>query len=252
MVEAVAGAVEFIAGSLPESPCLLPSSLDRSDPLVQAIGRELLALERSSSVVVPEHPLRLLSGMFSAKRREWQAVDLSLPDRPDRDVLLPIPLLAGNTIVYITHVNAVARTGPFQLDLLSRYVHPRQRIRQVVDPYRAGLAAEINMGIQPGWCVVGCDVPPGIVAITRDLIAGELFALCLAERFFDRHVEFTSPWEDRVIQRATQLELGARTPGDIRIVISRLQVEANAESRTLHAIDDIVNAVRERIGIATL
>lgn len=251
MAEAAGGAVEHIVSSLQAPFLLLPSSLDRRDALVHALKCGLRDRGRPSSVAVPAHPLRLLTGMFAAKRSEWRAADLSLPDGPDREVLLPIRLLAENAVLYVTHVNVVARTGPFQLDLLSRYAHSRHRIRQVVDPDRAGLAAETNLAMLPGWCVVGCDVPPGVIAITRDLIAGELFALCLAERFFDRHTEFSSPWEDRVVQRATELELGARTPGDIRIEIAGEDARSSEETRTRHSVHDIVAAVQERIGIAT-
>lgn len=249
MAEAAVGAVDHLARSLLTRPLLLPSSLHREDPLVHAVRRGFRDRDRSSSVAVPELPLRLVTGRFSAARPEWRAGHLVLPDGPDRDVLLPRRFLAGDAVLYVTHVNAVARTGPFQLDLLARYVHPRQRIRQVVDRDRAGLAAETNLAMQPGWCVIGCNVPPGVVAITRDLIAAELVALCLAERFFDRHTEFSSPWEDRVVQRATELELGARTPGDIRIGIVREPARSHGEPGTRRSVHDIVQWIEERIGI---
>lgn len=249
IAEAAQDAVDHMARSFLTRPLLLPSSLDREDPLVHAIQRGIRDRERSSTMAVSELPLRLATSVFSAKRSEWRAAPLPLPDGPDRDVLLPRRFLAGDAVLYVTHVNAVAQTGPFQLDLLARYVHPRQRIRQVVDRDRAGLAAEINLAMQPGWGVIGCDVPPGVVAITRDLIAAELVALCLAERFFDRQTEFSSPWEDRVVQRATELELGARTPGDIRIGIVREPVRSHGESGTRRSVHHIVQLIEERIGM---
>lgn len=241
MAEAAEKAVAHMAGSLRTPPLLLPSSLDRGDALVHAIRRELRAQGSSSSVAVPRPPFRFVTRTLPGKRSEWRAAGLLLPDAPGRDVLLPSRLLAGEAVLYVTHVNAVARTGPFQLDLLTRYVHPRLRIRQVIDPDRAARAVETNLAMRPAWSVIGGDVPPGIVVVTRDLIVGELIALCLAERFFDRGTEFANPWEDRVVQRATELELGAATPGEIRIELAAGEASATARA--------IVDFVQERIGI---
>jgi hypothetical protein len=244
MDEAVTGAAGHLARFLESAPLLLPSSLSREDDLVRSLRRSLRTYAVSSSVVVPEHPLRAATGaVITGQRLRWREVRLSLPDKADREVLLPRRLLGQNPLVYATHVDAVARRGPFQLDLLSRYVHPRHRIRQVIDRDRAGLAAEVNMVRGPEWCIIGFDGPPGLVAVTHDIVAGELFALCMAERFFDKTVEFSSPWEDRVVQRATELELGARTPDDIRIDVM------GQPGHTGEAVDAIVDHVRQRIGI---
>lgn len=242
MVEAADGAAEHITRTSRISPLLLPSSLNRNDDLVASLRRSLRKRSTSSSVTVPDHPLRLVTGTISGRRTRWREATLVLPDKADRDVLLPSRLLEGDPLLYVTHVNAVAGTGPFQLDLLSRYLHPRARMRQVIDPDRAGLAAEVNVALRPAWSIIGADLSPGLVAVTRDLIAGELFALSIAERFFDRRAEFASPWEDRVVQRATELELGARTPNEIRIVV---MAGGATPPEGVHAI---VEDVRLRIG----
>ena len=247
MADAADGAVEHMTRSLSAHPLLVPSTLDQGDSLVGAVQRGFRARSVASSVVVPERSIRLGTGVLSRQRPVWKGAHLALPDKPYHEVLLPARLLEADAVIFVTYVNAVARTGPFQLDLLSRYLRPRHRLRQLVDPDRAGLAAEVNLALQPGWCIVGCDVPPGIVAITRDRIAGELIALCLAERFFDRRVEFASPWEDRVVQRATELELGARTPGEIWIDI----MGEAMDTREGDAVRAIVALVRERIGIVS-
>lgn len=247
MAGAVDGVVEHLAGSSCTLPLLLPSSLNQGDVLVGGMRRSFRARSVTASVAVPEPALRLPTGVLRGKRSVWRATGLSLPDKPDRRVLLPIRLLDADAVLYVSHVNAVARTGPFQLDLLSRYLHPRHRVRHLVDPDRADLAAEVNLVLRPDWCIVGCDVPPGVIAITRDLVAGELVALCLAERFFDRRAEFASPWEDRVVQRATELELGARAPGEIRVEIAG----EGTNIREREAVGAIVDLVRERIGIVS-
>lgn len=247
MAEAADGAVNHIARSLAAPPLLLPSTLDQRDSLVAAMQRGFRARSVASSVVVPERSIRLGTRARSRNRPVWKGANLAVPDKPHHEMLLPIRLLEADTVLFVTHINAVARTGPFLLDLLSRYVHPRHRLRQLADRDRAGLAVEVNLALQPGWCVVGCDVPPGIVTISRDLIAGELIALCLAERFFDRQAGFASPWEDRVVQRATELELGARTPGEIGIELASEGMDTDDRD----AVSAVVDLVRERMGIVT-
>lgn len=246
VAEAVKEAMRNVVGLAQEATLVLPSSLDSGDPLVQVIRRELRARAISSAVLIPEHPVRLATGRLLARRTEWQAVPLALPDKPERTVSLPARLLTAGSALYATHVNTVARTGPFQLDLLSRYIHPRDRLRLLADQDRAGLAAEINLAARPAWSVIGCDVSPGIVAVATDLIAAELVALCLAERFFDRRGEFSSPWEDRVVQRATELDLGVSTPHHMRIEV----VNGASGTASEEAVAAIAAALRERIGIA--
>lgn len=245
MTEAARKVVGSFARSIQEPVLVLPSALDRGDPLMQAVRQELRSQTKVSSALLPEHPVRVATDGWPARSTRWQAISLAPPDKSERTLLLPARLMATGSVLYVTYINTVARTGPFQLDLLSRYIHPRDRLRLVANPDRAGLAAELNLVVQPTWCVIGSDIPTGIVAVTSDLIAGELFALCLAEKFFDRRSEFSSPWEDRVVQRATELELGALTPGDIRIEV----VGGKQVSPLDDVVKEIVTALGERIGI---
>jgi hypothetical protein len=147
-------------------------------------------------------------------------------------------------LIAVTDVAAVAGRGPFVLDLVARYAHPLSRIRQVVDRDRAGRAAEVNLTARPDWSVLGVTGPPAIVAVTNDLVAGELVALSLAEGLAGHGGEFASPWEDRVVQRATELELGARIPDDIT-----LEVVAT-DNDTVEIMRETVENLRRRIGIA--
>lgn len=227
------------------APVMLPSSLDGDDPLVQVLRQSMRCSGTASSVVVPDPLLRTALRVIAGARAAWRSVDLMLPEGPSDEVLLPDRVIAAEPLVYVTLVDIVARAGPFQLDLLSRFVYPRHRLRRLIDPDRAGRAAEVNLARTPDWCVVGCTAPPGIVGVTRDVVAAELLALSLAERFFDRQTEFASPWEDRVVQRATELQLGARIPGDIGIELSELSTGIFREQAR-----EITDVLRQRIGIA--
>jgi len=225
---------------------MLPSSLDGDDALVQMLRQAMRSRGTASSVVIPDPPLRTAIRAISGAKAEWRSVDLTLPEGGSDEVLLPDPVISAGSLVYVTLVDSVARTGPFQLDLLSRFVNPRHRLRRLIDPDRAARAAEVNLARIPDWCVVGCTRPLGIVAVTRDVVGAELVALSLAERFFDRQAEFASPWEDRVVQRATELELGARIPGDIRI---ELELSNQATVAVAEQAGEVVDVLRRRIGM---
>lgn len=244
MVEAAAlaaGGMELGGNS---TPLLLPSSLDRDDALAQALQESLRSGGTAVSVVLPDHPFRTVTRAIAGERTAWRSVDLMLPEGMKDEVLLPARLITADSMIYVTLVDRVARTGPFQLDLLARFVHPRHRLGRLIDPDRGGRAAEVSLARAPDWCVVGCSAPFGIVGVTRDVVAAELLALSLAERFFDRQAEFASPWEDRVVQRATELELGARIPGDIRIELSDLSTGIVKEQAR-----EIIDVLRQRMGI---
>ena len=58
-----------------------------------------------------------------------------------------------------------------------------------------------------------------LLAATCDPVAAELFALALSEGVLGSDLAFTGPWEDPVVQRATELELGVVVPHQIELVI---------------------------------
>lgn len=242
MVEAATSATDSIEPPQVTEAVMLPSSLDPGDELVRAMSRSLRSRGWMSSVRVPEHPLRSTARAIAGAKDAWRSVALQLPEGMTDEVSLPAGIVAAHSLMYVTLVDTVARTGPFQLDLLSRYVHPRHRLRRLIDRDRAQRAAEVNLARGSDWCVVGCTAPLGVVGVTTDVVAGELLALALAERFFGRQAEFASPWEDQVVQRATELELGARIPGDIRI-------ELKDEPTVTEQAREVVDFLRQRMGI---
>src|SRR5699024_2432245 len=110
------------------------------------------------------------------------------------------------------------RRGPFVLDVPARYVHPRQRLRLIADRERSGLLAEVASVVPIDLMLVALILPDGaFVAATTDRIAGELVALALSERCLGTSRSFTGPWEDPVVQRATEMQLGVLVPALIRL-----------------------------------
>lgn len=222
---------------------VLPSSLDAADPVAEEV-LGLLPEETGGRIIVP------MSG--AAARRaflsptvlgQWRDMPITVPGSKLQTAVMPGPIATASHRVIAVDVVEVARHGPFVLDLAARYAHPRQRARLVADAARGEIAAEIASAVHIDLHVVSLTLRDGtFLAVTTDPIAAELVALALSERCLGATRAFTGPWEDAVVQRATELELGVLLPSRIRLV------SAGSAAQQPWA-DEISEHVRRRLGI---
>jgi len=146
----------------------------------------------------------------------WAEVTIDAPDAPPYRVSLPARLAAAPTRWSVTDVDAVAGRGPFVLDLVARYLHPATRLRYLAARRREDLVADANLAAPLALCVISATIAEtSLVAVTADPIAGELMALALADERLPDHASVTGPWEERIVQRATELELGIQVPSQL-------------------------------------
>jgi hypothetical protein len=219
---------------------VLPSSLRRSDPLASAVRNRLRRESIASHLVLPENPAAELGRIWGAATR-WATVEIRPPDTGARSIRLPASLLGGRHIWTATDVDAVRGSGPYILDLLARYVHPVQRLRHLAASSGADAAVDTNLALPISRSIIGKRLPEGVVvAVTGDPIAGELIALSLADEDLPGREMVTGPWEDRVVQRATELELGVRIPQHLSITVAG---NPNAEIRAA------IQRIAARIGV---
>ncbi len=210
----VKGAVPLLRATAVEPrPLLVPSSGETADALLSLLVTELRAGDVAPIVCVPAHGPRALMGST------WAPVEIETPDLPRHRVRIA-RALAGTEPWIVCDVDAVARTGPFILDVVSRYLHPLDRVRLLADRQRGRRAADLNLAIRPVWSVIGAHAGSGyLLAACHDPVAAELFALALSEQILGPEHAFTGPWEDPVVQRATELELGVVIPQQIEFVV---------------------------------
>jgi hypothetical protein len=136
----------------------------------------------------------------------------------------------------------VGSRGPFVLDLLARYVSPIDRARLLASPRRFEAVARVNLLRLFDWIVIRRRFAQGQVWIeTGDAIAGELVCLALSEDLLPAGRAVAAPWEDDLVQRATELDLGVRYPGEIRIDVSN--------ERALRHLEPVIAALHLRLGI---
>lgn len=198
---------------------IMPSTLEHRDLVAEAVS-VVLPKSVSPDILTP------LSGadarralIMPARSTRWSEIRMTIPGTRVASALLPKSLMQAPHRIIATDVVEVARHGPFVLDLPARYVHPRQRLRLVTDRERSDLMAEVASVVPISLAVVCLMLPEGaFVVATNDRIAAELIALALSERCLGTTRSFQGPWEDAVVQRATELGLGVLVPSSIRLI----------------------------------
>jgi hypothetical protein len=221
---------------------LLPSSLRRDDRLASAVLKAFRQSHANTHLVLPANPIAALTRP-SRKSSEsvWATITTHPPDSLPKPIRIPARLVTGSHIWSVTNVDAVHGSGPFVLDLLARYVHPVSRVRHLATRSRADAAVDVNLAVTISSSVIGKEFPGhSIVGVCHDPIAAELFALALADEDLSADRIVSGPWEDRVIQRATELELGVQIPEQIAITFAR---EPGQDVR------DMILRVTARMGI---
>lgn len=222
---------------------ILPSSMDPKDPVAAEV-MAILPPEADGDVLVPVSGAAARRAFLSPTvLGDWRDMPILAPGSRLPSALMPGAISSAEYQIIAVDVVEVARHGPFVLDLAARYVHPRQRLRVVADAARSELAAEIAGAVRMDLHVVSLTLREGtFLAVTTDAIAAELIALALSERCIGSTRAFTGPWEDAVVQRATELELGVLMPSRIRLIPS-------GSAAQLPWADEITEHVRRRLGI---
>lgn len=243
MPRAAAEVLPVMTGHFQGETVVLPSSLDQADPVADAVVANLPE-SADGTVVVPVSGAAARRAFLSPTvLGDWRDVPILAPGSRLPSALMPGRVATASHRVVAVDVVEVARHGPFVLDLAARYVHPRQRVRVVADAARSDLAAEIAAAVRMDLHVVSLTLKDGsFLAATTDPIAAELVSLALSERCIGATRAFTGPWEDAVVQRATELEMGVLLPSRIRLL------PAGSAARQPWA-DEILEHVRRRLGL---
>ncbi|MEJ7761163.1 MAG: hypothetical protein WKF80_00045 [Thermomicrobiales bacterium] len=162
-----------------------------------------------------------VTGMIP-RRTTWVTVPMP-GERPGRaTVRIDSRLATPRRFILVSDL--VDHPGESPLALLSRFLHPRDRLRARIvggDP----LATVATFSIRPSLVVVIAPTPDGQarVAVTTDPLAAELVAVAHGAR--GQHHEDAwdrpgpeQPWEDPVVQRATAAGLGVDHPSQLALV----------------------------------
>lgn len=198
---------------------VIPSSMDPADPFAKLV-------EEGLPESVTSFPAIPVSGAAARRAFITPVVLGQWIDRPVRAsgvavsaIALPRDIAQAQHRIIVVDVVEVSCHGPFVLDLPARFIHPRQRMRLLSSGQREALAAEVGSAFAYDLMAVYLASRDGaVLAVTSDPIAAELTALAMSELCLGSPRSFTGPWEDPVVQRATELEMGVLLPSHIRLV----------------------------------
>lgn len=238
---------------LPETPPLTPPVRILTGDREEVPGAVIAAIRDRIAVVDGVATPPTIAGQAVAMIRSadyWRMIPLDQPGTVLASVALPAALMAAASFIYLLRSRRDRRDDPLALDLLARFVHPRQALLLRGDADRAGLIAEINLATRPRIVLVQASLPPwSLVMATTDLIAADLFGLAFREHFLPPGTEIAGPWEDRLVQRATELSLGVTVPGQLELRIVPCSPRFDP-SRPPQEVMRVINDVSLRLGIA--
>lgn len=187
------------------------------------------------------------SAVSGIRGDRWTSVDVSgRGGRFDR-VRVPRTVVEASSVALVATIDGRTEgVHPLAIGGLASYAHPRQAILARLDRGRTGVAADLAVAFAPDLIVTVGTVGGYAVAVgTTDLIAAELVGLALVQEQAGDD-EAVGPWEDRLVQRATELRLGVRLPGEIDLVA----VWAGpADGRGAAAVARLAAGARRRLGI---
>lgn len=150
----------------------------------------------------------------------------------------------GTAHVGVGRIGSASDRAPLAIGLWQYYVHPRLAIPARLSGDRAPLLADLATPFRPSLLVLIGNLQGYVVTVaTADLVAAELVGLAL--RFATTESELRPrPWEDRVVQRATELDLGVRLPRQIDLAV----VTAGGVQRG-EAVERVIRQLHETLGL---
>ncbi|MGB3330170.1 MAG: hypothetical protein WBA46_14510, partial [Thermomicrobiales bacterium] len=190
-------------------------------------------------------PAGRLRGLLGERSQGWRAIDLQAIDASSSLARLALPagLVDADAVVVACDLDRVASRGPLVLDLAASYLSPQTRMRLHAQRGRLAAAAEVNLAIPLAGAILGVTFGGERWYLgSPDPIASELAALALAEQALDAERAVVGPWEDPLVQRSTELQLGGLLPSALDISISPgCADETGAQA--------IVGLLRRRLGV---
>jgi hypothetical protein len=167
-------------------------------------------------------PSSLRSLAWASRRTEsppWTSLPLTHLSDTLPHAILPTRLISATSIVLLVDVRQADSPRPaLALGSWREFLHPKQRLLLALAARRLVVDPEIAALIQPRAIMLIHAWDQGfLVQVCPDRIASELLGLAIHQATRCPAALSTGPWEDPIIQRATELDLGIRLPTDLII-----------------------------------
>jgi hypothetical protein len=179
------------------------------------------------------------------------AVDLRGRDGQLDSVRIATTVATAGTLIAVNDLRRESEMRPVvAIGMWGRFTDVRDRLGLRLSAADKGAAAEIALALQPGLMILVDQWRDYVVAMaTVDQIAAELAGLALRQVIKGDAEEPIGPWEDPLVQRATELKLGVLFPDQIAI---RGLVQSEGESVSQEAVALLVETMALKLGVANV
>lgn len=158
--------------------------------------------------------------------------DRATPEASEHFATVSVPMDIAGAAALVLAIDRTDRSSV--LETLAAYTRPRQALAARLDRRRIGLAAELAAALHPRLTLIHAMLGNRhLVAATADRIAAELIFLAWRNDAPTEERDPIGPWEDRVVQRATELDLGVHLPAQLRVVVAPVEDGADSDVENL-------------------
>ncbi len=215
-----------------------------SDATIQQVLKIFSPLAEHGPII---RPRSAATGLLR-RSKYWTDVDIDADAQRLRTVKMPVDLVGAQRLFAIVDLRGTTDPRPtVAIELWSLFAHPIVRAGALVAGARDGLTAEIALAVHPDrYILLERDRPNGLTFVieTADPIAADL--IVLAMRQGRARIRGSGPWEDPLVQAATELDLGVRT-------FERVDIDAIVSpalsSQQQEAAVSILRRAAESIGV---
>lgn len=257
LMEAVASLLPVVRSLTP--PIVLASANDRTGedgglgPVLRAAFGARYRGPRDVRIVSPPTLKELTWQRIRHRRAESVEVDLRGRGGRLSSVRLATPLAEAATLIAVNDLRGESGDHPtIALGIWGRYTHGRDRIALQLSAADRGAAAEIALAVRPALIVLAVRWRNRlVVAMADDQIAAELAGLALRQLSKVEEDEPVGPWEDALVQRATELQLGVLLPD--RLTVKGIVPDLGAgDELSQKVVTELAEVLALRLGVVTI
>lgn len=171
------------------------------------------------SVIQPDDTKSRLAASLGIARR-YHAVVVTVPGARYSKLQVRREVAEARVLIGVSSVGSAGSPGPLAIGLWTRYIDPRLLVPLLHPTRREPTTADVALVISPtlaGTLLIGNHRGYVVCVWTRDLVAAELAGLALWTANLPDSHDRIGPWEDPVVQRATELDLGVQLPSDLTL-----------------------------------
>lgn len=169
-------------------------------------------------------PNSVIASFRQWRGQQWTSLDLHGRGQRLENVVLPTAVDNAQSVILVNDLAGHDPKRPaIAIGAWAQFAHPRLRVGAVLGDPVDGLAAEIALAAPAACYVLGASWRgKPMLAASNDMVAAELIGLAIGQAQSDPNIEHAGPWENALVQRATDLGLGARTPAEISFHVAWL------------------------------